>query len=145
MTSLFDELNTQNDKITEISIILSHLITERSLCDNSITQALFFEYVTLVKEHLNTEDLHIFPVLLRCNDEHAQTAADNFMGGSVEIKRIFKSYLRKWCRRDHLMVGRKHEEFINDSRDMFRIVLERIQNETEKLYPMVRIASKEAA
>jgi len=66
--------------------------------------------------------------------------ANNFMSGSQEIKRIMKVYVKRWCNKSShtLSVGAQHENFVKDTDDMFEMILNRIQDETENLYPMVR-------
>ena len=43
----YDELNAQNDKITELSNVLTKLLEDRFLCDSTITSELFFRYGSL--------------------------------------------------------------------------------------------------
>jgi hypothetical protein len=61
------------------------------------------------------------------------------MSGSHEVKRLFKDYLGKWSApASRSLRIRSHEEFVRETRDMMNIVLDRIQRETEHLYPLVR-------
>lgn len=135
----YDELNEQNHKITEISNVFLYLIEDRKMCDTQITCDLFFEYVEKVKHHLATEDNAIYTRILNEGDAHAKEIAENFMSGSREIKRIFQGYLKKWQRKGRReLVISNYPEFISDTREMFDIVLTRIQHETEQLYPQIR-------
>ena len=64
----------------------------------------------------------------------------NFMSGSQEIKKLINSYTKQWCphrRPDELLIG-DHERFLKDTERMFEMILQRIQDETEKLYPLIR-------
>jgi hypothetical protein len=36
------------------------------------------------------------------------------------------------------MIIKDHQAFVNETEDMFRLVLNRIQDETEQLYPLIR-------
>ena len=65
--------------------------------------------------------------------------ADRFLSGSVEIKRIFAAYLKDWCdeRKRELKIA-DHAAFVEDTNQMFGLVLDRIQRETENLYPLIR-------
>ena len=50
------------------------------------------------------------------------------------------AYTRQWCPRsntDTLAIA-DHQRFHKETEEMFALVLDRIQNETEKLYPLVR-------
>lgn len=82
--------------------------------------------------------------LLKSPDKKINTIAKNFMSGSVEIKRILKDFTRRWCptkKKDTLHI-KEHEQFLKDTDELFEIVLQRILQETEHLYPLVRSLSK---
>ena len=104
----YDDLNSQNDKITELSDVLNKLLSDRGLCDSRVTCDLFFQYVETVQDHLKLEDRHIYRQMLTHRDQGVRNTATKFMSGQVEIKRVFASYLRKWCKK------RGHELIIND-------------------------------
>jgi len=135
----FDELHQQNHKITELTNILQHLLGDRSLCDSEVTCNLFFDYVNAVKEHLAVTDSEMYSKLLGAGDQRMSNIANRFMGGSREINRIFSAYLKRWCKlRSKQLVIREYESFMQDTQEMFDMVLDRIQSETEHLYPAVR-------
>ena len=133
----FEQLNVQNDKITELSNVLVQLIPERSMCDNPVTEELFFRYVDYVKEHLDIEDKNLYASLLTHKDHSIKHTASLFLSGSGEIKRVFEQYLRKWCNHHELRI-KNHDDFVKETEDMFRLVLHRIEDETEHLYPLLR-------
>ena len=138
----YQELHRQNHKITELTNILQHLLGDRTLCDSEITCNLFFEYVEAVKGHLAVTDSEMYSKLLGANDQHLKNVANRFMGGSREINRIFSGYLKRWCKlRTKELVIRQYDEFMRDTQEMFNMVLDRIQQETEHLYPAVRKAT----
>ncbi|MCB1790884.1 MAG: hypothetical protein KDJ24_11345 [Gammaproteobacteria bacterium] len=135
----YDELHRQNHKITELTNILQHLLGDRSLCDSEVTCNLFFDYVNAVKEHIAVTDSEMYSKLLGAGDQKMSNLANRFMGGSREINRIFSAYLKRWCKlRSKQLVIREYDAFMHDTQEMFDIVLDRIQTETEHLYPAVR-------
>ena len=135
----YQELHQQNHKITELTNILQHLLGDRSLCDSAVTCDLFFDYVTAVKEHMAVTDSAMYSRLLGSGDQKLNNIANRFMGGSREINRIFSAYLKRWCKlKKKELVIREYDTFMSDTQEMFDIVLERIQSETEHLYPAVR-------
>jgi len=135
----YEELHQQNHKITELTNILEHLLGDRSLCDSQITCDLFFDYVNAVKDHLAVTDSAMYSKLLGSGDQKMSNVANRFMGGSREINRIFSAYLKRWCKlKSRKLVIREYDTFISDTREMFEMVLERIQDETEHLYPAVQ-------
>ncbi len=135
----YEKLHEQNHKITELTNILQHLLGDRFLCDSEITCELFFDYVDAVKEHMAVTDSGMYSKLLSSGDQKLSNVANRFMGGSREINRIFSAYLKRWCKvkRKELVI-KEYDAFMQDTQEMFDIVLERIQDETEHLYPAVR-------
>jgi hemerythrin-like domain-containing protein len=133
----FEELNRQNDKITQLSNVLERLIQDRLTCDNPVVTDLFFQYSDEVKQHLDRQDKQIFAGLLASKDPSVTKTAKLFMSGSAEIKRIFDRYLRHWCKKGQMNID-DHDKFVTQTEEMFAIVLKRIQDEVEHLYPMIR-------
>ncbi len=81
----------------------------------------------------------LYTQLLTSGDNHVTTVANRFMGGSKEIKRIFADFVKKWCnmKKQQLLVT-DYDEFARITEDMFDMVLDRIQDEVEHLYPLLR-------
>lgn len=139
----FDELNAQNDTITELSNVLLYLFKERSMCDTGACCELFHRYVDKVNLHIDLVDKNLYSDLLNDPDNGVRNLVKNFMSGSQEIKKLIHSYTRQWCPRkrpDVLLIG-DHERFLKETEGMFEMVLQRIQDETEKLYPLIRKTS----
>ena len=136
----YEELNTQNDKITELSNVLSVLIKDRSICDSETCCNIFYNYMDQVNTHMHIVDTTLYTDLLGHSSSEANNTANNFMAGSQEIKKIMNTYVKKWCdKKCHgLSIGAKHDLFLKDTDDMFEMILSRIQNEMEHLYPMAR-------
>lgn len=135
----YDDLHKQNHKITELTNILTHLLGDRSLCDSEITCDLFFRYIGEVKEHLEVTDSNLYSQLLGSGDQGMKNLANRFMGGSREINRLFAAYIKRWCKlKRKQLVIREYDAFMSDTEEMFQLVLDRIQSETEYLYPAVR-------
>lgn len=133
----FTELNQQNDTITELSNVLCHLIDERSVCDLKVTCDLFFSYVDRVKEHLDLEERELYQSMLLHSDQNIRNTANKFLSGSGEIKRVFGQYLKRWSKNKELRIN-DHDQFVKDTREMFQLVFNRIEDEVEHLYPTVR-------
>jgi hypothetical protein len=68
-----------------------------------------------------------------------KNTADRFLSGSSEIKRIFADYLKQYCsEKRRALTIKDYETFVDDTNQMFDLVLDRIQRETEHLYPLIR-------
>jgi len=136
----YEKLNEQNHRITELSNILCYLLKDRSMCDTDSCCTLFYNYVDLVNKHIEMVDTNMYSELLTSPDEKINNVAKNFMSGSVEIKKILKRFSKKWCatkNKDALKI-KSHENFLTETNELFDLVLQRIQDETEHLYPLVR-------
>lgn len=136
----YKELNEQNHHITELSNVLRYLLKDRAMCDTDTCCNIFNNYVTLVKEHIDTVDKNMYPDLLGSPDEKVNNVAKNFMSGSVEVKKILKEFTRQWCpsKTSNDLKIKDHNEFLDATDELFDIVLERILDETEHLYPLAR-------
>ena len=136
----YKDLNEQNHRITELSNVLSYLFKDRAMCDTDSCCTLFLNYVTLVQQHIDTVDKNMYSDLLGSPDEKVKNVAKNFMSGSVEVKKILREFNKQWCpvkNKSELKI-KDHQKFLNDIDALFNIVLQRIQDETEHLYPLVR-------
>lgn len=133
-----EKLHGQIHQITELSNILTNLLSDRSLCDTEVTCELFFRYVDAVQDHLKNTDGDLYAELLDHSDAHRQKVANLFISGSKEIKRIFGAYTKKWCNLSKQQLHiRKYDEFHAETLEMFDLVLKRLQDETERLYPLI--------
>ena len=134
----FDELNAQNHELTELSNVLLYLFADRAMCDTKTACELFFQYFEKVGQHLEAVD-HLYPALLRAPDQEINNVAKNFMSGEQEIKRILARYVKNWSdKKKHELVIKNYGEFLRDTGALFDMVLNRVQDETEHLYPLVR-------
>lgn len=128
------ELHEQNHKITELSNVLNYLINERSMCDTTVSCELFFRYLNMVREHLEVEERELYQKLLVDDDNDVRNIGRKFLSGSGEIKRIFGQYMKRWCKGKELRIG-DHDAFVQDTREIFGLVIRRIDDETVHLYP----------
>jgi len=133
----FEELTEQNHKIAELSKVLSYIIEDRSICDTEVTCDLFFDYAQRVQEHLDVEERELYQALLIHSEKTVNNTAHRFLSGSTAIRKVFKQYLKRWCGNHSLRI-RDHGLFVKDTREMFALILQRIQDETEHLYPTVK-------
>jgi hypothetical protein len=136
----YEELNEQNHRITELSNVLHYLFQDRSMCDTGSCCDLFYHYVDLVRKHIDLVDKDMYSDMLASPDKKINNVARNFMSGSLEVKRILKDFSKHWCptRSKSSLTIKDHEKFLKETDELFEIVLQRILDETEHLYPLVR-------
>ena len=135
----FSRCHEQIHTITELSNVFLYLIRERSMCDTECARTLFFEYVSRVREHMEIVDAQYCGRLIQSQNRAMTNTADRFLSGSMEIKRIFAAYIKDWSdeRKRQLKIA-DHDAFVKDTNQVFGLVLDRIQRETEHLYPLIR-------
>jgi hypothetical protein len=136
----YQQLNEQNHQIIELSNVLSYLFENRPMCDTETCCDLFFRYFGEVNKHMELVDNNLYGPLLAHHENEIKNTARNFMSGGQEVRHILKHYEKKWCRKknNQLRVGPNYEEFLKETNEMFGLVLDRIQRETERLYPLIR-------
>jgi len=136
----YEELHTQNHEITELSNVLLYLFKDRSMCDTESCCELFFRYMDKVREHIDLVDRNLYGKLLAHENHEIQNLVRNFMSGSQEIKKIMSEYSKEWCplKKTRTLAIGQHDRFLMDTEKLFHLILQRIQDETEKLYPLIR-------
>jgi hemerythrin-like domain-containing protein len=135
----YDALNSQIHTITELSNVLAYLVEDRAMCDTRTCCELFQRYIDSIKAHIDMVERSIYPLILTSGDQQAINRVSNFMNGSQEVKRILKQFTRNWCpTKNETLKIRDHAAFIKDSDELFEVILQRLQDETEKLYLLSR-------
>lgn len=138
----YEQLHTEIHKVTELSNVLDYLIENRPLLDTEVSCQLFYQYFDNVAEHLELVDKNLYRPLLGSSNPEATRTAENYMSGSQEIKRVIQDYMRHWCdRKQSTLKISNFEKFQQETRKVFQLVLLRMQDETEHLYPAVREAT----
>lgn len=141
----FTTLHQEIHEITEKNNVFRYLIQDRFMCDTKIAESIFFDYVKLVKKHMEKVDRQFCRQLLSHEAQTVRNTADRFLSGSSEIKRIFAEYLKRYCLPPHQCLHIKdHARFVEDTNQIFDMVLERIERETEHLYPLIRSLEAQA-
>lgn len=128
-----EEFRAENSEIKDLCNILNFSVDQYSLRDNIVVCELFERFVDRVKDHLIHEDRSIYRDLLKKHTQEADHVADHFLGNTQELKRIFNEYTRDWCRKPH--TERDHAKYVDESKEMFRLVCDRITFEENKIFP----------
>ena len=133
-------LNEEVHHILELSNVLGYLFNDRSMCDTQTCIDLLKEYIALVHRHLEYVEKNFYSDLLKNPDSNATLIANNFMSGSVEIKRVIRDFTKQWCTSKNCfsLNIKDYARFTIESETFFEVIVQRIQDETEHLYPLVR-------
>jgi hypothetical protein len=133
------ELHAQNHRLTEISNVLLYLALDRSLCDTDTARRLFLDYVAESQQHLEAVDGLVCRRMLTDANPRTRNLARKMTADSSFLRHTIQDYRRHWSdSREQPLHIRDHGDFVADTRDLFELVLERIQRETELLYPLLQ-------
>jgi hemerythrin-like domain-containing protein len=128
-----DELRKENQYINDLSNVLSVLVDNADLRDNSVFCELLDSFTQEVQAHLLHEDQSVYAHLLKRNDRQLNDVASQFLSNTRELKKILSGYTKRWCGKN---VGARHRDsFATETKEVFRLVEERISLEDNKLFP----------
>ncbi len=135
----FEQLHDNIHQITQSSNVLVYLIMDRAICDTDTTNSVFFDFMKKTREHLDMEDKEIYRDLLSKGDNDTRNTANRFMSGSQELKRLLDKHMKHWAnaKRDQLNIDH-HIPFVRETEELTGLMLDRLQDETENLYPLIR-------
>ena len=129
-----EELRNENDEIKDLSDVLSCLISKQSLRTNAVFCELLQRFQTKLDSHLKHEARSIYPELLSHDDKNIKQVAKDFLANTHELERILSKYVKRWC--NHINTE-NHEEFENETMEVFRLVNERIEMEEAYLFSVL--------
>ncbi len=129
-----DELRKENNEIKDLSEVISSLISNPSLHSNVVFCDLLKRFQKKLDEHLMHEARSIYPELLNHDDKKIKQTAKDFVSNTHELERILKKYAKRWCKN---IDAKSHADFENETREIFRLINERIQLEETHLFPVL--------
>lgn len=129
-----EEFRAENSELKDLCKILNISVDQYSLRNNSVMCELLERFVERVGNHLMHEDRSIYRDLLAQHTDNASQLADHFLGNTQELKRIFAEYKKGWCRKPHS--EKDHAQYVDESKDMFKLVCDRIDFEENKIFPL---------
>ncbi len=134
---LYDQIKQQHKEIKELTFILKLLIEDQSFAQMETTCNLFFSYSNKVDNYFKTIETSVYKHMLVHSDQNVKKTAYRFMAGSCGIKRIFNQYKRTWCHNKKLRV-KNYARFVQESEDIFKLIMQRINDEAIHLYPVIK-------
>jgi len=127
------EFKAENTEIKELCALLSITVDHTDFNSNSIVRELMDRFTKRVSDHLTHEDRSVYKDLLKKHTPEADKIAERFVANTIELKRVFSQYKRDWCIKTHS--DSKHEAYAKESKEMFRLVCDRISFEESKIFP----------
>ena len=128
------ELKKQNQEISDLVEVLTVLLNENNLIHNPLVCDLVCRFNEKVWMHLVFEDDSLYAELAKHHNPDISSIAKQFHDCTKEIKKEFSQYMKLWCK----VSGADHHKqaFCDQTSDMLKKVKERIEFETEKMFPM---------
>ncbi len=131
-----DDLRAENQQVLDTSEVLEALIDRDELLSNPVFCDLLNKFAERVKIHLSHEDCALHSGLLTHQDKKIRDTASHFLSNTRELKKIFTGYTKQWCKPSPNQA--QHEKFVKETRDIFRIIRERIRMENDELFPVLQ-------
>jgi len=126
------ELQTENREIEDLRVVLSVLIANSDLRNNAVFCELLDRFRRKLEGHLTHEARALYPEMLTHKDQDLNKVASKFVDNTHELERILTGYTKRWCKNYH---SGDRDLFINETEEIFRLVDERLQMETKRLFP----------
>ncbi len=129
-----EELRSENDGIKDLSDVLANLISDQKLRTNTVFCELMQRFRSKLEIHLKHEARSIYPELLNHDDKNIKMVAKDFLSNTHELERIMNKYVKRWC--DNINTD-NHKEFEDETKEVFRLVNERIKLEEAHLFTVL--------
>ena len=129
-----EDLRAENDKIEALIDVLINLVPNQKLRTNEIFCDLLQRFHEMLESHIKHEARSIYPELLSHDDKKIKQIAKAFLSNTHELERIMSKYIKRWC---HYITTENHDEFEQETLEVFRLVKERIQMEETHLFSIV--------
>lgn len=126
-----EELRSENDGIKDLSDVLVNLVTDQKLRTNVVFCELMTRFQEKLDSHLKHEARSIYPELLNHTDKKINQVAKDFLSNTHELERILSKYVKRWCNNIN---SDNHDEFENETLEMFKLVDARIEMEESHLF-----------
>ena len=130
-----EELKQQNQDIKSLCDVLSVLIENTALHYNPYVCDLMSRFREKVWMHLVFEDNTIYAELVRHQNRSVSSIAKTFHESARVIKKKFSGYVRRWC--NPAVTDKEHEALLEESREIFKLIRERIDYENEQMFPLI--------
>ena len=135
-----EELEKENQEIIDLASILSALVDKSEFRHNPVFCDLLHRFMDKINQHLNHEARSVYSELLTHSDTEINNAASLFIGNAHELEKILSGYTKRWC--VAIPPSEKHDTFVNETNEIFRLLNERITMESKLLFPHLGTAQQ---
>jgi len=131
-----ENLRRQHDDILKIADEISqHLNPNAILRNSNETHLLISRLAGKVKIHLSMEDHSLYPRLLIHKDAKVKNITKTYIKEMGGINSVFTRYLSKW--KSPSIIQNDIYSFVNETKNLFDILENRINKENNELYPII--------
>ena len=131
------EFSRENQELTDLGAVLDILVVNPDMRGNPVFCELLSSFSEKIRAHLDHEDRSMYAELLSHDDKSVNEVASKFINNTHQLRTILTNYVKRWC---HTTRGSKdmtgHEEFMQETREIFHLVNDRINLEKNKLFPL---------
>ncbi len=133
------DFGKENQEIVHLSAILRILVDHSDLRENPVFCDLMTRFRDKIWAHLLHEDRAVYSELLGHRDKSVNDVADQFLANTHALKKILSTYIKRWCQTPGVISGEQeaNDTFLDETREVFRLVDERINLENTKLFPII--------
>ena len=128
-----EELEAENQEIINLAAILAVLIDKVEFRSNPVFCDMLHRFMDKISQHLSHEARSVYSDLLSDSNKETNHAASQFNSNAHELEKILGGYTKRWC--VPIPSTKKHEEFVAETQEIFRLLNERIDMENNHLFP----------
>ena len=129
-----DSFVDQHKQILELVGQLNALLDETKLKNDPTPAVMLLANLTgRIKVHLSVEDKVLYPTIAKSPDEKAKAIATKYMNEMGKITEVYLAYADKWKVNN---IKENPKDFITETKNVFKVLGERIQKEEKELYPL---------
>ena len=133
--AIIEEFEKENQDIINLRQVLGVLVEKPNLHDNPILCELLARFSEKLKMHLAHEDRSAYSGLLKHPDQAVNAVARRFIDNTHELNRILGKYTKRRCKAGADLSD--HEAFTAESKEVFQLVDERLELESQRLFPLL--------
>lgn len=135
--SIIDTFTIQHKELLELAGQLrDSLLAQQLQKDAFMARSILSQIAGKLSVHLAMEDKHLYPALLKSDDERVRIMARQFVDEMGGLANTFKTYKEKWP--NPISISKDPQSFITETTQIIKALGARIQKEDSQLYPLYK-------
>ena len=134
-----DQFHKDHKELMGMATEILGLLNEQAVIDNAEKISTLLGSISgKLKIHLALEDKQLYPELMNSSNPEVQTKAASFQNEMGGLKEAFTQYASAWL--SPMKIKNDPNTFINQTKEVFGAVANRVEREEKELYPMAEAA-----